>query len=202
MVVVAMADWGFVAAHTGIATAAIVIGFAAMGLALAHLHVAAFDVIHDLRLAITRHMARLPLGYFADRASGDAKNRLSTSRKSLNSSSPTACPKGSALATWLVVVMGGAAAQTGLAVPVAAQTPHEIGSGSFEVEIAGLGHSEIPFAYPPPPPLQPVHRERVAIAAIRIVTDAGMRMARRVNYSGLTFMLHYIIEESVWVGGV
>jgi len=97
-------DWAFVLRHAGFATAGVLIGFFAMGLALAQSHIVAFDVIHRLRLAMARHMARLPLGYFADRASGDAKKLVVDEPEKLEAIIAHGIPEGvSAVATWLAV---------------------------------------------------------------------------------------------------
>ncbi|WP_395396595.1 ABC transporter ATP-binding protein [Novosphingobium sp. BL-8A] len=106
--VVAAADgalnWPMVVSHAALAAAAIVVGFASMGLALAQSHIVAFDVIHRLRLTIARHMARLPLGYFASRASGDAKKLVVDEPEKLEAIIAHGLPEGvSAVATWLAV---------------------------------------------------------------------------------------------------
>jgi len=50
--------------------AAVIAGAAFMGLAMALSHLAAFRLIHALRLALARHLARLPMGWFLGRRSG------------------------------------------------------------------------------------------------------------------------------------
>ncbi|MFT4252988.1 MAG: ABC transporter ATP-binding protein, partial [Caulobacter sp.] len=97
-------SWPLVVSHAAIAAAAVVAGFAAMGLALAQSHIVAFDVIHRLRLGIARHMARLPLGYFAERSSGDAKKLVVDEPEKLEAIVAHGLPEGmSAVATWLAV---------------------------------------------------------------------------------------------------
>ena len=66
-------DWHFALRNALLALTAILLGCLAMGLALSLSHLVAFDTIHRLRLAIARHMARLPLGRVAEQPSGDAK---------------------------------------------------------------------------------------------------------------------------------
>jgi ATP-binding cassette subfamily B protein len=60
--------------------------YGAVGLVLKHVcmavssglsHVAAYDVLYDLRLAISRKLLRLPLGYFNKRTSGQLKKVMS-----------------------------------------------------------------------------------------------------------------------------
>jgi len=88
------------------AMAAVALGFAAMGLATGLAHVVAFQVIHDLRLEIARHMARLPLGYFAGRPSGDAKKSVVDEPEKLETIIAHGLPEGiSAFATWLAVTI-------------------------------------------------------------------------------------------------
>lgn len=97
-------QWPFLLEQAGLAAAAIIIGFSAMGLALAQSHIVAFDIIYRLRLGIARHMARLPLGYFADRPSGDAKKLVIDEPEKLETIIAHGLPEGiSALATWLAV---------------------------------------------------------------------------------------------------
>ncbi|AZU03591.1 ABC transporter-related [Glycocaulis alkaliphilus] len=97
-------SWSFVLLHTALAVGAILIGFAAMGLALGLSHIAAFDVIYRLRLGIARHMARLPLGYFADLPSGDAKKMVIDEPEKMELIFAHGLPESiSALATWLAV---------------------------------------------------------------------------------------------------
>ncbi len=98
------ADWRFVLTHAAIALAGVLFGFLALGLSLALSHVVAFDVIYRLRLDMARHMARLPLGYFVDRRSGDAKKLVVDEPEKLETIIAHGLPEGtSALATWLAV---------------------------------------------------------------------------------------------------
>ncbi|CAM5489894.1 Vitamin B12 import ATP-binding protein BtuD [Mycolicibacterium aubagnense] len=97
-------DWTFVLIHAAIALTGVAFGVLALGLSLALSHVVAFDVIYRLRLDIARHMARLPLGYFADRRSGDAKKLVIDEPEKLETIVAHGLPEGtSALATWLAV---------------------------------------------------------------------------------------------------
>jgi len=96
--------WQFVLSQAGLAAAAILIGAAALGAALGLSHIVAFDVIYRLRQALARHMARLPLGYFADRRSGDAKKIVIDEPEKLELIIAHGLPEGvSALSVWIAV---------------------------------------------------------------------------------------------------
>jgi ATP-binding cassette subfamily B protein len=96
--------WSSVLAYAAVSLLAILMGFAAMGFALGLSHIVAFDAIYRLRLGVARHMARLPLGYFADRPSGDAKKLVIDEPEKLELIVAHGVPEGvSALATWLAV---------------------------------------------------------------------------------------------------
>lgn len=97
-------DWSFVWTHAGLTACAIIFGAATLGAALALSHRVAFDVIYRLRLALARHLSRLPLGYFANRRSGDAKKMVIDEPERLELIIAHGLPEGvSALATWLAV---------------------------------------------------------------------------------------------------
>lgn len=97
-------DWPLVTTQAAVAALGVIVGFAAMGLALGQSHLVAFDVIHRVRLAAARHMARLPLGYFADRPSGDAKKQVVDEPEKLEAVVAHGLPEGvSSVATWLAV---------------------------------------------------------------------------------------------------
>ena len=99
-----VAGWPVVATYTIVALLSVMLGFAAMGAALGLSHVLAFDAIFRLRLAVARHMARLPLGYFAERRSGDAKKLVIDEPEKLELIVAHGLPEGvSALATWIAV---------------------------------------------------------------------------------------------------
>lgn len=99
-------DWHFIVLNAGLATGAIITGFLAMGLALGLSHVVAFDIIHRLRLAVARHMARLPLGYFENRPSGDAKQLVIDEPEKLEALIAHGLPDGvSSLAAWCAVTI-------------------------------------------------------------------------------------------------
>ncbi|MFT4080864.1 ABC transporter ATP-binding protein [Rhodomicrobium sp.] len=96
--------WSSVLGYAAASLLAVLLGFAAMGFALALSHIVAFDAIYRLRLGVARHMARLPLGYFADRPSGDAKKLVIDEPEKLELIVAHGVPEGvSALATWLAV---------------------------------------------------------------------------------------------------
>lgn len=88
----------------GLALLAVVVGYSLMGLAVGLSHVIAFDVLCRLRLAMARHLARLPIGWFADRKSGDAKKLIIDEPESMELIFAHGIPEGvSALATWVAV---------------------------------------------------------------------------------------------------
>ncbi|MBL3594413.1 ABC transporter ATP-binding protein [Rhodovulum sulfidophilum] len=88
------------------ALVAVVLGYLLMGLALGLSHVAAFRLIHALRLALARHLARLPMGWFAGRRSGGAKKLIVDEPERLELLVAHGLPEGiSAGATWLAVTI-------------------------------------------------------------------------------------------------
>jgi ATP-binding cassette subfamily B protein len=88
----------------GLALLAVVVGYVLMALAVGLSHVVAFDVLCRLRLALARHLARLPIGWFADRKSGDAKKLIIDEPESMELIFAHGIPEGvSALATWVAV---------------------------------------------------------------------------------------------------
>ena len=90
--------------HAGIALGAILLSFATLGTALAQSHIAAFNVLYRLRLMIARHLARLPLGYFSGRRSGDAKKLIIDEPERLELIVAHGLPEGvSALANWIAI---------------------------------------------------------------------------------------------------
>ena len=96
--------WPDVVTFAVIALLSVLGGFAAMGVALGLSHVVAFDTIYRLRMAVARHMARLPLGYFAERQSGDAKKLVIDEPEKLETIVAHGLPEGvSSLATWIAV---------------------------------------------------------------------------------------------------
>lgn len=56
-----------------VALVAIVLRFVLFGLSTAVSHRAAFRLLYELRMAMARHLARLPLGFFSNRRSGEVK---------------------------------------------------------------------------------------------------------------------------------
>ncbi|MCO6184836.1 ABC transporter ATP-binding protein [Rhizobium sp. L1K21] len=86
------------------ALGAVVLGYLLMGAATMVSHLVAFDAIYRLRLALSRHLARLPLGYFANRKSGDAKKLIIDDPEKLELVIAHGIPEGiSATATWISV---------------------------------------------------------------------------------------------------
>lgn len=87
-----------------LALAAVVLGYIVMGTATMMAHLVAFGAIYQLRLSVSRHLARLPLGYFADRSSGDAKKLVIDDPEKLELVVAHGTPEGiSAVSTWLAV---------------------------------------------------------------------------------------------------
>lgn len=83
---------------------AIPLGFVCFGLATRLSHVAAFNLIHDLRLRLARHLARLTLARVAGMKSGEAKQTIITEPERLELMIAHAIPEGSsAIITWLIV---------------------------------------------------------------------------------------------------
>lgn len=100
------ASAGLFASYALIALAAVIAGYLLMGLALGLSHVAAFRLIHALRLAMARHLARLPMGWFAGRRSGGAKKLIVDEPERLEILVAHGLPEGvSAIGTWLAVTI-------------------------------------------------------------------------------------------------
>ena len=90
--------------YAGVALLAIILGYASLGLALGQSHIVAYDTIFNLRMALARHMVQLPLGYFANRKSGDAKKLVVDEPEKLELILAHGLPEGiSAIGTWLAV---------------------------------------------------------------------------------------------------
>ncbi len=86
------------------ALGAVVLGYAVLGLAMMVSHLVAFDALFRLRLALSRHLARLPLGYFQDHQSGEAKKLVIDDPEKLELIIAHGIPEGiSAIATWIAV---------------------------------------------------------------------------------------------------
>ena len=97
-------NWTFIGVHALTALIGVIVGGVAMGFALGLSHIVAFESIYRLRLDIARHMARLPLGYFQNRKSGDARKQVIDEPERLELIVAHGLPEGvSALATWLAV---------------------------------------------------------------------------------------------------
>lgn len=81
-------------------------GYLLMGLAMGLSHVAAFRLIHALRLALSRHLARLPMGWFQGRRSGGAKKLIVDEPERLEMLVAHGIPEGtSAIGTWIAVTV-------------------------------------------------------------------------------------------------
>lgn len=89
-----------------IALAAVLAGHTLMGFAMAMSHLAAFRLIHSLMLALARHLARLPMGWFLGRRSGGAKKLIVDEPERMELMIAHGIPEGiSAIATWLAVTI-------------------------------------------------------------------------------------------------
>ncbi|WP_370677932.1 ABC transporter ATP-binding protein [Pleomorphomonas sp. PLEO] len=119
-----MLDPAYLIGAAGLALLAVVVGYALMGLAVGLSHVVAFDVLCRLRLALARHLARLPIGWFADRKSGDAKKLIIDEPESMELIFAHGIPEGaSALASWLAVSVWLFAIDWRMALATVAVTP-------------------------------------------------------------------------------
>ncbi|MBN8291814.1 ABC transporter ATP-binding protein [Rhodobacter sp. NTK016B] len=89
-----------------LALAAVVAGYLLNGLALGLSHVAAFRLIHALRLALARQLARLPMGWFSSHRSGGAKRLIVDEPERLEVLIAHGLPEGiSGVGTWLAVTV-------------------------------------------------------------------------------------------------
>ena len=119
-----MLDPAYLIGAAGLALLAVVVGYVLMGLAVGLSHVVAFDVLCRLRLALARHLARLPIGWFADRKSGDAKKLIIDEPESMELIFAHGIPEGaSALASWLAVSVWLFAIDWRMALATVAVTP-------------------------------------------------------------------------------
>ncbi|WP_428929162.1 ABC transporter ATP-binding protein [Marinibacterium sp. SX1] len=95
---------GLFAGQALVALVSVVLSYALMGLAMSLSHVAAFRLIHALRLALARHLARLPMGWFQGRRSGGAKKLIVDEPERLELLVAHGLPEGvSGIAAWLLV---------------------------------------------------------------------------------------------------
>ncbi len=98
------ADFSLFLFHAGISAGAIVLGYGLFCFSTILAHIVAFNAIYSLRLEISRHMARLPLGYLAGRSSSDAKKLIVDEPEKLESVFAHGLPDGiSALSSWVAV---------------------------------------------------------------------------------------------------
>ncbi|AYD03587.1 ABC transporter ATP-binding protein [Neorhizobium sp. NCHU2750] len=90
--------------HSTLSAAAIIVGYGLFAYSTILAHIAAFDAIHRLRLQLSQHIARLPLGYFSGRSSAEAKRLVVDEPEKLESVFAHGLPDGvSALSTWIAV---------------------------------------------------------------------------------------------------
>ncbi|MFT4090941.1 MAG: ABC transporter ATP-binding protein [Asticcacaulis sp.] len=89
---------------TGLGLVSAAAGVACMAVALALSHRVAFHTIHRLRLSLTQHMARLPLGYFSHRPSAETQKLVLEEPERLEALLAHGLPEGiSALVLWVTV---------------------------------------------------------------------------------------------------
>lgn len=80
------------------------IGYLCFGLATRLSHITAFHLIHDLRMRMARHLARLTMGQVAGMRSGTAKQTIISEPEKLELMIAHAIPEGSsALVSWALV---------------------------------------------------------------------------------------------------
>ncbi|MDP9835696.1 ATP-binding cassette subfamily B protein [Neorhizobium huautlense] len=103
-VIEAKATFSVFLSTAGFAAFAVLAGYAAQGASVAKAHIAAFGIIHRLRLAVATHLVGLPLGWFSDRSLGEAKTLVIDEPERLEVVAAHGIPEASsALATWVVV---------------------------------------------------------------------------------------------------
>ncbi|UXN05080.1 ABC transporter ATP-binding protein [Bartonella sp. HY406] len=82
----------------------VIISFLSLGFSISFSHIAAYDIIYQLRSSLARHIARVPLGIFANRRSGDAKKLMIDDPETLEKIAAHGLPEGiSALVTFIAV---------------------------------------------------------------------------------------------------
>lgn len=97
-------EWSTVGYYAVISFTALILGFSMLGLSMGLSHVIAFDALYQLRKAIAHHMTRLPLGYYSDKKSGDAKKLIIDEPEKLELIIAHGLPEGvSALASWFAI---------------------------------------------------------------------------------------------------
>lgn len=98
------ATWWGMAELAAITLIAAVGYLSLLGLSLALSHMVAYGALYRLRMAMARHMATLPLGYYADLPSADAKRLVIDEPEKLELLLAHGIPEGiAALSTWLAV---------------------------------------------------------------------------------------------------
>lgn len=98
------AGMGSFASHAAALVLAIAASTLLHMLALWQSHVAAFDILRDLRLRMARHMGKIPLGLVRARKSGEARRLMIDEPEKMELAIAHALPEGvSAALLWLVV---------------------------------------------------------------------------------------------------
>lgn len=119
--------------------AALLASHALTGLSLGISHLAAFRLIHALRLALARRLARLPMGWFSGRRSGGAKQLVVDEPERLELLVAHGLPEGvSALAAWLAVTIWLFAVDWRMALAAILLTPI-----SFALIVVAMGRTRV-----------------------------------------------------------
>jgi ATP-binding cassette subfamily B protein len=93
-----------VAIYAAIALVSVLLGHGTLAAAMMQSHVAAFGIVHNLRLAISGRLVTLPLGWFDRRGSGEVKKLVIDEPEQLEIIAAHAIPEGAgAFTTWLAV---------------------------------------------------------------------------------------------------
>ena len=92
--------------YAAFAFVAVLLGYAALAGAMMQSHVAAFGIVHNLRLTISNRLLTLPLGWFDRRGSGEVKKLVLDEPERLEILAAHGIPEGtSAVTAWLAVTI-------------------------------------------------------------------------------------------------
>lgn len=123
-IVAGVATWTSMAKLSLVALLAVVGYLSLLGLSLGLSHIVAYDALYRLRIAMARHMATLPLGYYADIPSADAKRLVIDEPEKLELILAHGIPEGIAsLSTWFAVSIWLWAVDWRMAIAAVAATP-------------------------------------------------------------------------------
>lgn len=191
-IIAGTADWSSMSRLAVLSLAAVVAYLALLGVALALSHFVAYDAIYRLRVAIARHMATLPLGWFADKPSGDAKRQVIDEPEKLELVIAHGLPEGvAAIATWAAVSIWLLAVDYRMALAAIAATP-----ASFVLlSVATARAGRFAFDYK-------TAQQRMNAAIVEYL--AGMAIVKVFNRDGESFaaasdaITRYEAVESAW----